>query len=149
MAGVSRIVPGQVCGDLTVLARAGTRGMHAMWQCRCVCGTEAALDSRSMARGRLFSGCGCPGRTKALGRNATWAADPAAAPPPPPPKRRKPHVVPLHTMIRIGRELGLSPEQAMDADRLSRAARRDDPSHPGYAEEGRRLRTLGHGMTAP
>jgi hypothetical protein len=147
MAGVSRIMPGQVCGDLTVVARAGTRGMHAMWLARCTCGTEAAVDSRSLARGRLYSGCGCPGRTKALGRNATWAPAPDA--PPPQPKRRKPHVVPLHTMIRLGRELGLSPDAAMDADRLSRAARRDDPTHPGYAEEGRRLRTLGHGMTAP
>jgi hypothetical protein len=148
MAGVSRIAPGDIRGDLTVVARAGNRGEHAMWTARCVCGTEAALDSRSLARGRLFSGCGCVGREKAVGRNATWAADPAGAPPPPA-KRRKPIEVPLHTMIRLGRELGLSVEHAMDADRLSRAMRRDDPGHPGYVEAGRRLRTLGHGLTAP
>jgi hypothetical protein len=88
------------------------------------------------------------GREKAVGRNATWAADPAAAAPKPA-RRKKPVEVPLHTMIRLGRELGLSSDAAMDADRLSRAVRRDDPSHPGYVEAGRRLRTLGHGLTAP
>jgi hypothetical protein len=145
MAGTSRIVPGQVCGDLIVVARAGTRGMHAMWRARCVCGTEAAVDSRSLARGRLFSGCGCPGREKATGRNATWAAPVVA--PKPVKRRTRPVEVPLHTMIRIGRELGLTVEQAMDPERVSRAVRRDDPSHPGYVEAGRRLRTLGHGLT--
>lgn len=142
MPGVSRIAIGDVHGDLTVVARAGTRGMHAMWQVRCVpCGTEAAVDSRSMKAGRLFSGCGCPGREKAIGRNAHWTPSEL------PPARRKPRAVPLHELIRVGRELGLSPEQAMDPERVSRAARRDDPGHPGYVELGRKLRTLGHGLT--
>jgi len=146
MAGVSRIVPGEVRGDLTVVARAGNRGEHAMWQCRCVCGTEAALDSRSLARGRLFSGCGCPGREKARGRNATWEAPVVA--PKPPKRRTKPVEVPLREMVRLGRELGLSADAAMDVARLNAALRRADPAHPGYSEAGRKLVGLGHGLRA-
>ena len=141
-----RTAIGDVRGDLVVLARAGTRGQYVMWQCRCVCGSEQAVDPRALSRGR-FAACACPGRQTRRGPPVVWqpGPEPVAAPA----RRRKPLEVPLHTMIRIGRELGLTPEQAIDADRVSRAVRRDDPSHPGYVEAGRRLVGLGHGRTVP
>jgi hypothetical protein len=58
-------------------------------------------------------------------------------------------VIPLREMIRLGCALGLSPEQAMDAARLTAAVRKAEPGHPGFLEDGRKLRTLGHGLTPP
>lgn len=54
---------GQSFGKLTVVAEAPSRktprgSMPAYWLCRCVCGTEREVASRSLVRGRTRS-CGC------------------------------------------------------------------------------------------
>lgn len=143
-----RVEAGQVHGELLVLARFGTRGHKSVWSTRCTgCGTERPADTRGLLRGRLNS-CACPGRAKRSGKRPAWEAAPPPPPPPPPrqPKRRtRPVETPLREMIRLGRELGLTSAQAMDAEALNRALRRDDPTHPGVTEEGRRLVGLGHG----
>lgn len=144
-----RVAAGQVHGELLVLARIGTRGHKSVWSTRCTgCGTERPADTRGLLRGRLNS-CACVGRAKRSGRRTVWEAappPPLKPPPPPPPKRRtRPVELALREMIRIGRELGLSPQQAMDAGRVSAALRRADPGHPGVIEAGRKLVGLGHG----
>lgn len=62
-----------------------------------------------------------------------------------PKRQRKPIETPLRELIRLGRALGLTPEQAMDAGRVTRAIQRADPAHPGYAIEAHRQASLGRG----
>jgi hypothetical protein len=64
---------------LTVLERAGSRGRHALWRCRCSCGAIVEAMSHHLLPGSVRS-CGClvtdtNGRPELATRNAAiWQA---------------------------------------------------------------------------
>ena len=59
---------GQRFGRLTVLHRAPRRpDGRARWVCRCVCGRESVVDTKSLRSGNTQS-CGCLSRDKASER---------------------------------------------------------------------------------
>lgn len=49
---------GQVFGDLTVIADAGSKSGHKLWLCRCLCGTEKPVYRGELVKGKAKS-CGC------------------------------------------------------------------------------------------
>ena len=49
---------GQKYGSIEVLERAGTKGNHALWKCKCVCGIEFNATSNNLRTGNTKS-CGC------------------------------------------------------------------------------------------
>lgn len=51
-------ITGHVYGQLTVVAREGTRGESALWRCRCACGIEKLATSNLLRTGGTTS-CGC------------------------------------------------------------------------------------------
>ena len=51
-----------------------------------------------------------------------------------------PIAVPLRELVRIGRSLGVKGDACLDAERVSRAARKADPGCAGY-----RVVSYGHG----
>ena len=70
----ARDLTGGVFGRLTVLSRAGTRGNHALWNCRCSCGAETVVQASHLNSGRIKS-CGCYNRDRSTshGRRRTRA----------------------------------------------------------------------------
>jgi len=67
---------GKRFGRLTVIARVGSRKSHAIWRCRCDCGTERAVLSSNLRCGASAS-CGCSrskhGATKGDCRSGTYS----------------------------------------------------------------------------
>jgi hypothetical protein len=51
-------ITGQTFGRLTAIERAGSRGNHALWRCRCSCGQEAIVIGKLLRIGHTKS-CGC------------------------------------------------------------------------------------------
>lgn len=49
---------GATFGRLTVISRAGSRGSHATWKCKCVCGGEIITTGTLLRKGETKS-CGC------------------------------------------------------------------------------------------
>ena len=50
-------------GSVKVLERAGTKGNHALWKCRCICGKVFETTSNSLRKGNTKS-CGCQSSRK-------------------------------------------------------------------------------------
>jgi len=56
---------GEVFGDLTVIADAGSRSGHKLWLCRCSCGNEKSVYRGELVKGKTKS-CGCKQGKKPL-----------------------------------------------------------------------------------
>ena len=67
----NRVAVGYVCGDLRVESAAPQRkNGYTVWLCRCQCGTEVLLDTRTLQRGSVRD-CGCKTHTNARQRDLT------------------------------------------------------------------------------
>ena len=60
-----RILLGEVFGDLTVIADAGSKSGHKLWLCRCSCGNEKSVYRGELVKGKTKS-CGCKQGKKPL-----------------------------------------------------------------------------------
>ena len=62
---------GQIFGLLLVesLAKRGSKGHHAKWNCKCICGNHTIADSSDLKKGKRIS-CGCI--TMSKGEIAVW-----------------------------------------------------------------------------
>jgi hypothetical protein len=58
MMGPLEDLTGRTFGRLTVLERSGSRHKHAVWRCRCACGSMVDAVSNHLLSGKKKS-CGC------------------------------------------------------------------------------------------
>lgn len=56
---IMKVEVGTVVGNLTVDSDSGLRkNRYTVWKCKCICGKEILLDTRTIQRGTVLD-CGC------------------------------------------------------------------------------------------